>query len=184
MRFSEIYGGHQIKEKLIKAVESNHVAHAQMFVGLEGSPNLATALAYATYINCENQQGDDSCGTCPSCQKMNKLVHPDMHFVFPMYALGSGDKEKARNALLSDFRQFILENPLTAIGTQLSTGTTVGVSANILKSPSRYVASFTWNETEKYLFDKVVTKCQTFARLKGQVLSDADILILEYICTS
>ncbi len=111
MQFSEIYGVHHIKEKLIQSVKNNHVAHAQMFVGMDGSANLAMALAFSTFLNCEDKQEEDSCGSCASCVKMNKMVHPDMHFVYPMYGLGSGDKEKARNENLAKFRSFVLDNP-------------------------------------------------------------------------
>jgi DNA polymerase-3 subunit delta' len=111
MQFSQIYGVNHIKEKLIQSVNNNHVAHAQMFVGMEGSANLAMALAFSTYLNCENKLEDDSCGVCASCSKMKKLVHPDVHFVYPMPSLGTGDKEKQRNENLAKFRSFVLDNP-------------------------------------------------------------------------
>lgn len=110
MQFSEIHGHQEIKEKLVKAVANNHVAHAQMFAGLSGSANMAMALAYATYINCENKQDCDSCGECASCAKMNKLVHPDIHFVFPIFS-STGDKEKVRNENVAKYREFLIENP-------------------------------------------------------------------------
>ena len=72
---------------------------------------------------------------------------------------------------------------MTAVGTNFMTGSTVGVSANIVEVPKKYTPSFTWSSQEKYNFDKVVKKSQEFARLKGGELSDAEILILEYICT-
>lgn len=72
---------------------------------------------------------------------------------------------------------------MTAIGTNFMTGSTVGVSANIVQQPEKYTPSFSWSAEEKYNFDKVVRKSQEFARLKGKTLSDAEILILEYICT-
>ena len=72
---------------------------------------------------------------------------------------------------------------MTAVGTNFMTGSTVGVSANIVEAPKKYTPSFTWSSQEKYNFDKVVKKSQEFARLKGRELSDAEILILEYICT-
>jgi DNA polymerase-3 subunit delta' len=111
MQFSQIYGVNHIKEKLIQSVSNNHVAHAQMFVGLEGSANLAMALAFSTFLNCENKLKDDSCGVCASCSKMKKMVHPDVHFVYPMPSLGTGDKDKLRNDNLAKFREFILDNP-------------------------------------------------------------------------
>src|SRR6218665_394765 len=34
----------------------------------------------------------DSCGTCPSCLKAAKMIHPDIHFSFPVIPKKSGDK--------------------------------------------------------------------------------------------
>jgi DNA polymerase III subunit delta' len=83
MQFSQIIGLNDVKNSLIKAVANNHVAHAQLFHGGEGSGNLAMALAFATYINCEDKQAADSCGKCSTCLKMNKLAHPDVNYIFP-----------------------------------------------------------------------------------------------------
>ena len=73
---------------------------------------------------------------------------------------------------------------MCAIGTNFMTGSTVGVSANVIEHPDKYIASFTWSKTEKYQLSRVLKKSNEFARLKGKTLSDAEILILEYICTS
>ena len=81
MLFSEVYGLADVKETLIKSVTSNHVAHAQIFTGRKGSANLALAIAFATYVNCENKQVGDACGKCPSCSKIAKHIHPDVQYV-------------------------------------------------------------------------------------------------------
>ncbi|MDA3779754.1 MAG: DNA polymerase III subunit delta [Bacteroidales bacterium] len=83
MLFRDIIGQENIKQKLIHTVKVNRISHAQLFLGSEGSGNLALAIAYAQYISCENKQENDSCGECPSCKKYNKLIHPDLHFVYP-----------------------------------------------------------------------------------------------------
>ena len=83
MRFSDIVNHSDVKERLIGSVKNNHIAHAQLFFGSEGCANLELALAFLTYINCENKSETDSCGKCPSCSKMDKLIHPDLHFIFP-----------------------------------------------------------------------------------------------------
>ena len=83
MRFADIPGLSAAKQQLIHAIKGNHVAHAQLFYGQEGSANLALALAYATYINCKNPSDSDSCGTCDSCTKIAKLVHLVFQSLFP-----------------------------------------------------------------------------------------------------
>lgn len=84
MFFKDIIGQQKIKERLLNSVKEGRISHAQMFLGPEGSGNLAMAVAFAKYINCLNKQENDACGNCPSCMKMEKLVHPDIHFSFPI----------------------------------------------------------------------------------------------------
>ena len=112
MRFSDIPGLSEIKEKLIRAVSTGKVAHAQLFAGPEGSANLSMALAYATFLNCTNKQNGDSCGECPSCQKIDKLIHPDFHLIFPVSsAKNKTGKDVVSDTFITDWRQFIIQNP-------------------------------------------------------------------------
>ena len=62
MKFQEIPGFEEEKKRLINSYKSNIISHAQLFFGLEGSPNLSLALAFTTYLNCENKLEEDSCG--------------------------------------------------------------------------------------------------------------------------
>jgi DNA polymerase III subunit delta' len=110
MLFSEIIGLQDTKNALTNAVKNNHVAHAQLFLGNEGSANLAFALAYATYLHCEQPQAEDACGKCPSCLKMNKLIHPDLHFIFPTASTTKIAKPRS-NDLLKEWREFALKTP-------------------------------------------------------------------------
>jgi len=84
MQFNKIPGQIALKRQLITGVTNSHIPHAQLFSGPEGSASLALALAYVQYIACTNKLPDDSCGTCPSCLKMQKLIHPDLHFSLPV----------------------------------------------------------------------------------------------------
>ena len=84
MKFSQIPGQAGIKTKLIRSVREERVSHAQLFAGPEGCGSMALALAYASFVSCENRTGDDSCGICKSCVKYEKMIHPDLHFVFPV----------------------------------------------------------------------------------------------------
>ena len=84
--------------------------HAQLFLGPEGSGKLPLALAYAQYINCQNRQEDDSCGHCPSCIKFNKLIHPDLHFVYPVSKTKDSSDKPTSKEFLKPWRELVLEN--------------------------------------------------------------------------
>ncbi|MCG8699805.1 MAG: DNA polymerase III subunit delta [Bacteroidales bacterium] len=100
MQFSEVIGQEKIKKKLISAVTNGRIPHAQLYFGPEGCGSLPMAIAYAQYISCTNRQENDSCGTCPSCQKIKKLIHPDLHFSFPFNA--TKKVNKALDKITSD----------------------------------------------------------------------------------
>lgn len=110
MQFSEVIGQAEIKERLTRSVQENRVSHALLFLGGEGSGNLPMALAFAQYLVCENKNADDSCGKCPACLKMKKLVHPDITFSYPVTT-----REKIKNPKSIDFitewRKAVLRNP-------------------------------------------------------------------------
>jgi DNA polymerase-3 subunit delta' len=110
MKFSEIIGQKICVDKLRNHVREGRISHAQLFAGQEGSGNLALALAYATYINCTNRTVDDSCGTCPSCHKFSRLIHPDMHFVFPVAPKKNADKTVSDD-YVNVFREMVIEQP-------------------------------------------------------------------------
>ncbi len=108
MLFSEIVGNNAAKSRLIQTVRESRVSHAQLFLGPEGSGKLQLALAYAQYINCKSRTEVDSCGVCPSCVKYNKLIHPDLHFVFP--TAKSGDTKPLSKNFLKQWREYLLAN--------------------------------------------------------------------------
>ncbi|QRR03346.1 DNA polymerase III subunit [Dyadobacter sandarakinus] len=110
MLFQNIPGLEHIKATLRRSVHNSHLAHAQLFDSPAGGGGLAMALAFATYINCENRSENDSCGVCASCVKMQKLVHPDMHFIFPIATSKKADG-KTSEAFLPLWRTFLLESP-------------------------------------------------------------------------
>lgn len=52
----------------------------------------------------------DSCGECPSCLKMQQLMHPDVHFSYPVIPRKSGDKPLSSD-YISEWREFIAKYP-------------------------------------------------------------------------
>ena len=111
MKFSEIPGLADVKQKLFRTVENEKVAHAQLFAGSEGSANLALAIAYATVLNCTGRTNDDACGECPSCIKISKYIHPDLHFVFPVSSTKKiTGKEVISDSFIGEWRAFLKPN--------------------------------------------------------------------------
>lgn len=108
MLFADVAAPDTIKNRLIELAGSGRVAHALLFFGQDGGAQLPTAIAFARYLFCQNRGAHDSCGTCSSCIKINKLAHPDLHWVFPI-AL-SKDIRKSDD-VLAEFREAFLEFP-------------------------------------------------------------------------
>ena len=108
MLFKDIYGQETLKEKLIQTANSGRISHAQLFLGPEGAGTLPLAIAYSQYINCLQPTDTDSCGTCTSCVKFGKYVHPDLHFTFPTIAV---EKKKLSNDFIEEWREALIANP-------------------------------------------------------------------------
>ena len=140
MRFSDIIGLEATKKTLIQSVKENHIAHAQLFLGKSGYGHLPLALAYATYINCTDKQENDSCGKCASCQKFDKLIHPDLHFIFPTASTKKvSGKYAVSSAFMKEWREFLIENPYGNLRSWTSFVGAEDKQANISKEESRNI---------------------------------------------
>ena len=106
MDFSEVIGLSFIKKHLQQSADLNRIAHAQLFIGAEGSGTLPMALAYAQYLLCK-----DTINIEASKLKCIKLCHPDLHFAFPVAINDIIKKDPVSNLFLSDWRLFITQNP-------------------------------------------------------------------------
>jgi DNA polymerase-3 subunit delta' len=120
MNFLNIPGQKDIISKLIKSVKEERVSHAQLFAGPEGCGSLALALAYARYISCENRTETDSCGVCKSCVKYEKMIHPDLHFVFPVIK-GKKATDPVSDHYIEEWRELLRKTPYFTLNDWLNT---------------------------------------------------------------
>jgi DNA polymerase-3 subunit delta' len=120
MNFQQIPGQEEIIRKLIRSVHEERVSHAQIFAGPEGCGNMALALAFARFISCEDRGENDSCGTCKSCVKYEKLIHPDLHLVFPVIK-GKKATDPVSDTYLEEWREFVIKSPFFTLNNWLDT---------------------------------------------------------------
>ena len=112
-------------------VAQRRVSHALLFLGKEGAGGLSLARGLAQYLVCEvvngvskpaasslfdeapdegTQKPADSCGVCSACKKASQLVHPDIHFSFPVIPTKSGDKPISAD-YIKEWRDFAIQQP-------------------------------------------------------------------------
>ena len=111
MLFSEILGQKHIKNHLTTSVDSGRIAHAQLFVGPEGSGTLPMALAYAQYILCGNKNGENNGGNESCNLKFKNFSHPDLHFAFPVTTSDKVKSKPVSNFYLVEWRQLLEQQP-------------------------------------------------------------------------
>ncbi len=104
MTFSQLHGNKPVGKALAGMVDSGKVAHAILLHEDNGGGGFAMAMAFLQYLFCPDHRGTDSCGVCPTCNKIGKCIHPDIHFVFPVNAGSSLD-------FLPKFRELAVTNP-------------------------------------------------------------------------
>ena len=111
MLFKDIIGQENIKKFLTKTVINGRIPHAQLFVAPQGSGALLMAIAYAQYILCNNKEWENDTGDKNCNAKFKKLIHPDLHFVFPVAARNKNEKHPVSDMYLEEWRRFVKESP-------------------------------------------------------------------------
>src|SRR5579862_4916009 len=138
MPFKNVIGQNNIKFHLVEMVQQNRLSHALLFLGNQGSGALPLAIAFAQYVVCEkmlpqpkkdsllfgeessyldnnqhftvSNHRTDACGTCSACIKAQQLIHPDIHFSYPVIPKKPGDKPVSTD-YINEWREFIFQFP-------------------------------------------------------------------------
>lgn len=80
MSFKNIKGQDRAINILQGYIEHRKLRGSYLFTGEEGIGKKLAAKTLAKALNCENSISD-SCGKCPSCVKIDKNQHPDVHII-------------------------------------------------------------------------------------------------------
>ncbi len=137
MLFSNIIGQEEVKQHLVELVQHNRLSHALLFLGKEGSGALPLAIAFANYVvslpNLNNQNtaetslfgeaqpaeiklpdnaaaADAWMQKQASFQKAQGMVHPDIHFTYPVVTKKAGSPPLSAD-YIQEWREFILQYP-------------------------------------------------------------------------
>lgn len=111
MRWQDVKGNEQTIAALRGMVDGDHIPHAIMFHENDGGGGFRLAQAFLQYLFCENRGDGDSCGVCPSCNKIGKLIHPDIQFVFPVSTGSKVSDHPTSQSYMQWFRELAIANP-------------------------------------------------------------------------
>ncbi|MFP2908824.1 DNA polymerase III subunit delta' [Pyxidicoccus sp. 3LFB2] len=97
MTLASVLGQPRAIDSLQAALRGGAVHHAYLFAGPEGVGKELAAVGLAQALTCP-EQPDVGCGTCASCVRIDKGLHPDVTWVMP-------DEERVSRGLAgrSDF---------------------------------------------------------------------------------
>ncbi len=110
MNFNEVIGQKDAKERLKQLVDGGRLPHAILLCGPSGCGKMALALAFASYLLCQNHdKGEEPCGTCNQCKMIAKWEHPDLHFTFPTIKLPSmsSDHKPVSDDFIREWREML-----------------------------------------------------------------------------
>ena len=131
MVFKDIIGQASVKEHLIDMVQHNRLSHALLFLGKEGSGALPLAINFAQFVVSQPAASEpvadlfggftpievgpaykspEDLAEDPSYLRAAKLLHPDLHFSYPVISKKPGEKPVSAD-YISDWRDFYLQFP-------------------------------------------------------------------------
>lgn len=114
MAFKDLKGNADVRKGLAEMISSGKIPHALMFFENDGCGALAIIQAFLQRLFCTEVSDNDSCGTCPACNKVAKLIHPDVHYVFPINTstkVSGTFKDLTSEMFLKWWRELVISNP-------------------------------------------------------------------------
>lgn len=113
MGFADIKGNQAAVKALRSMADTGRVAHSMLFYENEGCGALPLIIAFCQYLYCPHKADGDSCGVCPTCRKIARLIHPDIRFVFPVNSGSkiSSSEKPTSESYVQYWRSLVESNP-------------------------------------------------------------------------
>ncbi|MBK7810850.1 MAG: hypothetical protein IPI50_06325 [Saprospiraceae bacterium] len=113
-------------------ISGSKFPHCSLISGRSGSAPLMVALTIAQNLFCKN--GPVACGACSACYKVGELIHPDLHFSFPLFGAGEISTDHYGN-----FKKAVKDNPWMNVQNWLAVSDKENKQANITAKEARSI---------------------------------------------
>ncbi len=185
MSFRDIKGQDRPIEIIKEHISQSRLGHAYLFCGPEGVGKKLSAKTLAKAVNCLKLD-NDSCDICPSCLKVDKNQHPDVHFLDDSISENSlaAAQLDTKSIKIDDIRNlqkkanlrpyegkikvFIIDNAHNL------TPAAANALLKILEEPPQYSLIILISSKVSVLFKTIISRCQIlkFYPLPRTVLLD------------
>lgn len=157
MSFEKIIGNNKIKNELIKAFNTNSVAHSYIFSGQYGIGKKQIAIEFAKMILCLNKD-KSPCGECKSCIELENDNNPDFNIIKPD---GKIKIEQIRKMLEKVYEKPIISDKKVYIIDDAETMTIEAQNCLLktLEEPPEYIVIILITSNESNLINTIKSRC-------------------------
>jgi DNA polymerase-3 subunit delta' len=162
MAFKDVVGNERIKRILKLALERGRVPNSLLFCGPEGVGKKAMALTLAKTLNCLNLV-TDSCDECPSCEAIDKGVHPDVMVI-------AAEKQEIKIEQTRFLKQMAYLRPMTGkkrvfivVDASEMSDPAANSLLKVLEEPPPFSHLILVTASPFLLFPTILSRCQTLA---------------------
>jgi len=171
MKFSEVIGQEEVRERLLQMTHEGRLPHAIMLCGPQGVGKKALAISFACYLlSSKSPQNTRDLDEQNEPPMLRKLEHPDLHFTYPTIKLPSMSAEHKPTS--DDFARewhelvtgngpyFTMDEWMTAMGGENQQAViTAGESESLLRKLSLKSSQGGYKVSVVWLPERMNTEC-------------------------
>ncbi|TVQ51251.1 MAG: hypothetical protein EA362_00630 [Saprospirales bacterium] len=111
MSFNNLPINSVLREEMSNLLSTGKIPHANLLVGSDGGAQMAIAFLLASSFLCNSLVDGIACGKCSSCNKAQQMIHPDIHFSYPL-----NSSTETAESKIEEFRELMQNNSYAGLG--------------------------------------------------------------------